>query len=1053
MSSTIPDHGHATKSKKLKKKNSYQSPFRIKIGCLVALRYRPRRNNVQVASVANEVADGSTKWEPVATARFSEVWTDPQRGRDDGLALIGSRIRCFFPKTVLSEPYNAASRLLEGTVVNVVLDRHDSGVPPSSKPRRHSSMVVDLLIDNKNDRTLSTTLPFLKRVDDDGKQKDSVGKVWKESEERKRQYEERIKGGKHKAVVRVTLSNGSGGPSRCSADSRMIEAKWVIRKRVPTKIVRRDLPVPVVAPETTVIANSENSEEAGPNNPGNGRVDTKEGEDANVSQRGENGENHLGSNGGKIESKTEREAKTATKAPIQNDDGGDDDDALAPSDSEKNKRRKTAMNSAAAIASNLATTTSLNKDFSLPVYLGDGNDSSSQQEGNWRWEAGRYHNPHNAIFADPRPISKELLKILSYNFVGEVVGIQPTQQHQQHLSKTNNASVDTLAMVTIRLMILPEHTCAGRRNHHGPLDVFESSDLNVESLLVPPREESDGTPPKGIACTSASENAGNPADNDTNDDSTAGGVWSPCLLRVPIEELVIVHRAIHREDSETERGENEQSSMSLRYSYSFRSDTYSDACESKQQRAEEDDKVDKYRCLRCQHRSPVNKRLAGVSHPLCELCVEDLKSSDLAKWEGNSQYPNKTKKAKKYRCDCEFCLDRKHTEFLASLASEVAESETKLGSTLDDLKEYSSDRDSGFIATRFVVKGINPVDFTVSPSSLCPFMNSTSSKPITRVKARVSKPSKRSSPKKTVRDAAKRNGGKLVAAANHPQNRPFPAMPRSSRKEPFRSTSSRLLPYDVPNRKFDVSATDLYEWKMIGSSACHDFPEKPRNLRLFRKLKEGKLGNNNSNNSCSNTNHSEKKKPQGRAARAKQRMLLRSVVAMGVDVNTLAGRESNVRFDRSNIHGWGVFTDVDIREGEMIIEYRGEWIGNAMAEKREKEYEAAKIGSDYMFRVDEHTVCDATKQGNVARFINASCAPNCYPKIIFLDGNKRIVVYAKRDVYAGEELTYDYKFDLEYDPDKRIPCICGAPECRGFLNWDQRYVALPNNVPDAAVNI
>ena len=85
------------------------------------------------------------------------------------------------------------------------------------------------------------------------------------------------------------------------------------------------------------------------------------------------------------------------------------------------------------------------------------------------------------------------------------------------------------------------------------------------------------------------------------------------------------------------------------------------------------------------------------------------------------------------------------------------------------------------------------------------------------------------------------------------------------------------------------------------------------------------------------------------------------------------------------------------------------------------------------------SVCDATKQGNVARFLNASCDPNCYTKIISLDGTKRIVIYAKRDIKAGEELCYDYKFGFEPDPEKRIPCHCGAEECRGFLNWDKRF--------------
>jgi hypothetical protein len=55
-----------------------------------------------------------------------------------------------------------------------------------------------------------------------------------------------------------------------------------------------------------------------------------------------------------------------------------------------------------------------------------------------------------------------------------------------------------------------------------------------------------------------------------------------------------------------------------------------------------------------------------------------------------------------------------------------------------------------------------------------------------------------------------------------------------------------------------------------------------------------------------------------------------------------------------------------------------------------------------MFRIDEHTVCDATKLGNVARYINASCSPNCYTQIITANVNKRIVIYAKKHIKRGE---------------------------------------------------
>jgi SET domain-containing protein len=57
--------------------------------------------------------------------------------------------------------------------------------------------------------------------------------------------------------------------------------------------------------------------------------------------------------------------------------------------------------------------------------------------------------------------------------------------------------------------------------------------------------------------------------------------------------------------------------------------------------------------------------------------------------------------------------------------------------------------------------------------------------------------------------------------------------------------------------------------------------------------------------------------------------------------------------------------------------------------------------------------------------------PNCYAKIITIEKQQKIVIYSKRDINAGEEITYDYKFPIE---DKKIPCFCGAPKCRKSLN-------------------
>lgn len=88
----------------------------------------------------------------------------------------------------------------------------------------------------------------------------------------------------------------------------------------------------------------------------------------------------------------------------------------------------------------------------------------------------------------------------------------------------------------------------------------------------------------------------------------------------------------------------------------------------------------------------------------------------------------------------------------------------------------------------------------------------------------------------------------------------------------------------------------------------------------------------------------------------------------------------------------------------------------------------------YMFRIDDYEVVDATVHGNAARFINHSCEPNCYSRVITVDGQKHIVIFASRRIYCGEELTYDYKFPIE-DASNKLPCNCGAKKCRKFLNW------------------
>ncbi|KAF5093611.1 hypothetical protein D0Z00_003959 [Geotrichum galactomycetum] len=165
--------------------------------------------------------------------------------------------------------------------------------------------------------------------------------------------------------------------------------------------------------------------------------------------------------------------------------------------------------------------------------------------------------------------------------------------------------------------------------------------------------------------------------------------------------------------------------------------------------------------------------------------------------------------------------------------------------------------------------------------------------------------------------------------------------------------------------------------------------------------------------------------------------LQKEILGSEIDIlkfNALKKRKKPVKFARSAIHNWGLYAIEPIAANEMIIEYVGEIVRQKVAERRERNYLKSGIGSSYLFRIDESTVIDATKRGGIARFINHCCTPSCTAKIIKVEGQKRIVIYALRDIAADEELTYDYKFEREQNGEERIPCLCGAPGCKGFLN-------------------
>ena len=125
---------------------------------------------------------------------------------------------------------------------------------------------------------------------------------------------------------------------------------------------------------------------------------------------------------------------------------------------------------------------------------------------------------------------------------------------------------------------------------------------------------------------------------------------------------------------------------------------------------------------------------------------------------------------------------------------------------------------------------------------------------------------------------------------------------------------------------------------------------------------------------------------------------------------------------RSRLHGYGVFAAEVIRKNKRIIDYAGELVLNRDSVEREVRY--LEEGCIWVFRVNRRWSRDAAVNGNIARFINHSCQPNCWWEVV----DQTIWIRASRTIQPGEELTYDYATI----GDHTIKCRC-RPGCDTWL--------------------
>lgn len=131
------------------------------------------------------------------------------------------------------------------------------------------------------------------------------------------------------------------------------------------------------------------------------------------------------------------------------------------------------------------------------------------------------------------------------------------------------------------------------------------------------------------------------------------------------------------------------------------------------------------------------------------------------------------------------------------------------------------------------------------------------------------------------------------------------------------------------------------------------------------------------------------------------------------------------RFDLSvepsSIHRWGIFSRQPIPPRRKVIEYTGQRVNRKEAKKRGRRHHI------YLFTLDLYWSIDGAVCGSGAEYINHSCDPNLRAMIM----HEHILFMSRRWIAAGEELTLDYHIGKNA---KRIPCVCGTPDCRGTLN-------------------
>lgn len=140
---------------------------------------------------------------------------------------------------------------------------------------------------------------------------------------------------------------------------------------------------------------------------------------------------------------------------------------------------------------------------------------------------------------------------------------------------------------------------------------------------------------------------------------------------------------------------------------------------------------------------------------------------------------------------------------------------------------------------------------------------------------------------------------------------------------------------------------------------------------------------------------------------------------------------ANVAVIQTEKKGYGLRADDDLQAHDFIFEYVGEVINENHFRRRMIQYDEEGIKHFYFMSLSKGEFVDATIKGNLGRFCNHSCNPNCYVDKWVVGDKLRMGIFAERNIKAGEELVFNYNVD-RYGANPQ-PCYCGEPNCTGFI--------------------